>query len=99
MIIPHCMIIKNQDNYTRDEVLSAAKILTGTAFKMYYYFTSAPTNHLLYERADFIKDCGSSINSVNRAFEELINFGFLKTEDEKNFIFLTSPEKNGIVDD
>lgn len=77
--------------YTR--IADAAKILTGTGFKLYLYlyFQEQETEEN-FSPAAFLRDFGVSISSAHRAIKELIEKGYLFFENN-HYIFLCDGSK------
>lgn len=94
LIIPYCIISKDQTSFSSDDISNAGTELTGCAFKLYMFLQMQEEQKFLYERTTFIKKYGSNINTANRAFTELVELGFLQEKETSNYIFYNKRVQN-----
>ena len=85
-----------QENCSKEEAmsyrLSAAKILSGTGFKLFCYLESFPWGITRYNRKTFTDLMNVAPKTADFAFEELIEKGYLQQQDETSYIFVFSRE-------
>ncbi len=89
-----CYIEKSPFNASAEERLAAARRLTGAAFKLFIYFDSFIEPKFIYERAKTEKILATDRNTLNRAFENLCENGYLANQGNKIYIFFTKPTQN-----
>ena len=91
-VVVSCTIEK-QTTSTMIERLAAAKLLTGTAFKLYNYLDSLPLGKSTYKRTEATENIGMERAAINNGFKELREKNFLIPEDEFHYKFFCSPEE------
>ena len=91
-------IIKQQNDgnwISYDDLIKACQLLNGAALKLFIYFTSYESGHVLKISPQYIcPQIGISLNSERNAFVELQLKGYL-TEEEKGY-YIFNPTKNHI---
>lgn len=92
-MVKYEIIVKKK--YEKEEAtsyrLSAAKILSGTGFKLFCYLESFPWGSTCYNRKTFTDLMKIAPKTADFAFEELIEKGFLQKQ-EASYIFIISRE-------
>lgn len=85
-----------QEKYSKEEAisyrLSAAKLLSGTGFKLFCYLESFPWGTTRYNRKTFTDLMKIAPKTADFAFEELVEIGFLQKQNEVAYIFTISRE-------
>ena len=69
---------------TVDQHSEVAKILSGAAFKLYIYLEERVEDSFIYQRANFQKEVGLHLTTVNKAFDELLEKNFLEEKNSGN---------------
>lgn len=87
-----CKIIKQEIENTPENRLYAAANLGEIAYKLYIYLDSYPTSTINYERIKFVKTIDTNYKSADKAFQTLLDKGYLIFREEKYF-FISRPEE------
>lgn len=93
MAITHCTIQKSGPAASSEEYLAAARQLTGAAFKLYIYFDCITNPVGQYTRAKTVDILKLSRHTLDAAFNELCERGYLQLNDNDVYIFLTKVEE------
>ena len=86
-----CYIEKSITPASTQEILLAARNLTGAAFKLFIYLNAFIEPKFLYERVDAGKILNTDRNTLNRAFNDLCAANYLVQKGEKIYNFFTNP--------
>lgn len=87
-----CTIIKNEIENSPENRLYAASQLGEIAYKLYIYLDSYPALIIPYERIKFVKTVDTNYKSADKAFQTLIEKGYLNKNEEEYF-FIPRPEE------
>lgn len=87
-----CEIIKQEIENTPENRLYAAAKLGEIAFKLYIYLDSYPTYTIKYERLKFVKTIDTNYKSADKAFQTLLDEGYLIFKENRYF-FIPHPEE------
>ena len=94
MAVTQCIIHRDSRDERSEKRLIAAAQLGEIAYKLYTYLECFPQGEQLYERIKFVKTVNTNYKSADKAFNSLIELGFLKKITDLNYIFITNPEQN-----
>ena len=94
MAITQCTIIKEEIENTPENRLAAAAQLGEIAYKLYIYIDSYPSYTLNYERIKFVKTVDTNYKSADKAFQTLIEKGYLVLRKENTYFFIRRTEEN-----
>lgn len=94
MAITQCQIIKEEIENTPENRLAAAPQLGEIAYKLYIYIDSYPSYTLNYERIKFVKTVDTNYKSADKAFQALIEKGYLVLRKENTYFFIPRVEEN-----
>lgn len=95
MAITQCTIYRNSRDESMEKRLYAAAQLGEIAYKLYTYLEAFPQGEQTYERIKFVKTVDTNYKSADKAFNTLLELGFLQQVDNLNYyIFITAPEQN-----
>ena len=89
-----CYIEKDITPASTQEMLLAARNLTGAAFKLFIYLNTFIEPKFLYERVEAGKILNTDRNTLNRAFNDLCTTNYLVRRGEKIYDFFTHPVQN-----
>ena len=85
--IATCVIVKKNDS-TIEARLTAARLLSGTAFKLYSFLDTFTIDEIIfYERMKVSKTLGISREGLNSAFSELLKNYYLRQVNENSYNF------------
>ena len=88
-----CVIVKKNDS-TIEARLAAARLLSGTAFKLYSFLDTFIIDEIIfYERMKVSKTLGISREGLNGAFSELLKNNYLQQINENSYEFFGVPEE------
>lgn len=94
MAITQCTILKEEIENTPENRLAAAAQLGEIAYKLYIYIDSYPSYTLNYERIKFVKTVDTNYKSADKAFQTLIEKGYLVLRKENTYFFIRRTEEN-----
>lgn len=94
MAITQCTILKEEIENTPENRLAAAAQLGEIAYKLYIYIDSYPSYTLNYERIKFVKTVDTNYKSADKAFQTLIEKGYLVLRKENTYFFIRQIEEN-----
>ena len=94
MAITQCIIIREQCINTLQTRLKAAKHLGNVAYKLYTYLEGFPQGEQTYDRLKFMKTVETTVPSANKAFDDMINKGYLVQKNEMTYYFFEEPKEN-----
>lgn len=94
MAITQCTILKEEIENTPENRLAAAAQLGEIAYKLYIYIDSYPSYTINYERIKFVKTVDTNYKSADKAFQTLIEKGYLVLRKENTYFFIRRTEEN-----
>lgn len=97
MAITQCKIIKEEIENTPENRLLAAAELGEIAYKLYIYIDSYPSFTLDYERIKFVKTVNTNYKSADKAFQTLIEKGYLILRKDGTYFFVPRVEENSRI--
>ena len=80
-------VIEKKNNSTIEQRLSAAKKLSGGAFKLYNYIDAFPIGKETFARSEASEATGLARPTVVSAFNELCEKNFLQKKDDFHYEF------------
>lgn len=93
MTITRCVIIREKRKNSLAARLSAAKRLGNIAYKLYTYLEGFPNGEQVYDRLKFMKTVDTTVPSANKAFDDMVEKGYLIKKNEFSYFFLEEPEE------
>lgn len=81
-------IIRENSENNAEKRFSAARKLSGVAFKLYCYFETFPIGATTYIQKDFAEQAYLDTRTVSGAFKELFEKGYLKCYSPSFYFFM-----------